>query len=169
MRYCGREFSAADISSIRQLIEKHPTATRARLSRLVCEHLDWRRDDGRLKDMSCRVAMLRMQDDALLQLPPRHATATTTASRISAAPCWPSPPPCSRPHHPTNSEISSFSSSPTATIPTCTTSSSSATTTWATSRFPAPSYGTSFELRGASSPCSVLGLPLGRPGPAISS
>jgi len=70
MRYCGREFPAADLASIRQLIADHPTATRARLSRLVCEQLDWRRDDGRLKDMSCRVAMLRMQDGGFLQLPP---------------------------------------------------------------------------------------------------
>ncbi len=70
MRYCGREFSAADLCSIRQLIAAHPTATRALLSRLVCEQLDWRRRNGRLKDMSCRVAMLRMHDDALLQLPP---------------------------------------------------------------------------------------------------
>ena len=70
MRYCGRGFSSAEIHCILQIIEAHPTATRARLSRLVCEQLDWRRDDGRLKDMNCRVAMLRMQDDRLLQLPP---------------------------------------------------------------------------------------------------
>ena len=70
MRYCGRGFSSAEIHCILQIIEAHPTATRARLSRLVCEQLDWRRDDGRLKDMSCRVAMLRMQDDRLLHLPP---------------------------------------------------------------------------------------------------
>ena len=70
MRYCGRDFASADIHGIRQIIEAHPTATRARLSRLVCEQLDWRRDDGRLKDMSCRVAMLRMQDDRVLHLPP---------------------------------------------------------------------------------------------------
>lgn len=70
MRYCGRDLSVADLASIRKLIADHPTATRARLSRLVCEQLGWRREDGRLKDMSCRVAMLRMQDDGLLQLPP---------------------------------------------------------------------------------------------------
>lgn len=70
MRYCGREFSAADLCSIREMIADRPTATRALLSRLVCEELDWRRGDGRLKEMSCRVAMLRMQDDRLLQLPP---------------------------------------------------------------------------------------------------
>lgn len=70
VRYCGREFSAAELSSIRHLIAAHPTATRAHLSRRVCERLDWRRHDGRLKDMSCRVAMLRMQGDGLLRLPP---------------------------------------------------------------------------------------------------
>ncbi|MFQ5463771.1 MAG: DUF4338 domain-containing protein [Phycisphaerae bacterium] len=70
MRYCGRDFSAAELASIRRLIAAHPAATRARLSRLVCERLDWRRPDGRLKDMSCRVAMLRMHGDGWLRLPP---------------------------------------------------------------------------------------------------
>lgn len=69
-RYCGRVFSAAEIEQIRQLIAAHPTATRAHLSRLVCEHLGWEREDGGAKDMSCRVAMLRMHRDALLRLPP---------------------------------------------------------------------------------------------------
>jgi uncharacterized protein DUF4338 len=52
------------------MIADNPEATRAGLSRLVCERLGWRRGNGRLKDMNCRVAMLRMQDDGLLQLPP---------------------------------------------------------------------------------------------------
>jgi hypothetical protein len=70
MRYCGRGFTSSELEQIRQLIADHPSATRARLSRLVCEQIGWRRDDGRLKDMSCRVAMLRMRDHGLLQLPP---------------------------------------------------------------------------------------------------
>ena len=70
MRYCGRPFTTTEVQGIRQLIVDHPAATRARLSRLVCEQLGWQRDNGRLKDMSCRVALLRMQDDGLLQLPP---------------------------------------------------------------------------------------------------
>ena len=32
MRYCGRDFSAADIESIRALIAEHSRANRARLS-----------------------------------------------------------------------------------------------------------------------------------------
>ncbi len=70
IRYCGREFAPSELERIRGLIADNPRSNRAALSRLVCEQLGWRRLDGRLKDMSCRVAMLRMQDDGLLQLPP---------------------------------------------------------------------------------------------------
>jgi hypothetical protein len=69
-RYCGRPFSTAELDQIRRLIAAHPAASRAQLSRMVCGELDWKREDGRLKEMSCRVAMLRMQTDGLLQLPP---------------------------------------------------------------------------------------------------
>jgi len=68
--YCGRVFGEKDLEAIRELIANNPKALRAQLSRLVCEQLSWRKVDGRLKDMSCRVAMLRMQDDELITLPP---------------------------------------------------------------------------------------------------
>lgn len=68
-RYSGRDFSPQDLQAITGLIESQPGLTRAALSRLVCERLDWRRPDGRLREMSCRVAMLRMQADGLIALP----------------------------------------------------------------------------------------------------
>ena len=70
MRYCGRTFSVQEPELIRSLMAEHPGHHRLALSRLVCEHLDWRRPNGGLKDMSCRVAMLRMHRDGLIQLPP---------------------------------------------------------------------------------------------------
>lgn len=70
MRHCGREFQAAEIELIRQLLAVQPPLDRARLSREVCQRLGWRRSDGRLKDMSPRVAMLKMQADGLFALPP---------------------------------------------------------------------------------------------------
>ena len=70
LRYCGRLFTDAELDRIRRLIAECPAANRAQLSRIVCEQLAWRRGDGRLKEMSCRVAMLRMQDDGLIELPP---------------------------------------------------------------------------------------------------
>ena len=46
-----------------------PELNRSQLSRRVCEMLDWRKADGLLKDMSCRVAMLRMNADGVIALP----------------------------------------------------------------------------------------------------
>ena len=69
-RYCGRRFSAQEIDWIRQLIGSTPPLNRAGLSRKVCDELGWLRRDGRPKEMSCRVAMLRMERDGLIRLPP---------------------------------------------------------------------------------------------------
>ena len=68
--YCGRLFSSHEIEHIRELIACDKHYNRAQLSRIVCQNLQWLRPDGRLKDMSCRVAMLRMQKDGLIRLPP---------------------------------------------------------------------------------------------------
>jgi hypothetical protein len=68
-RYCGRDFTAAEVQKIREIIAAEPKSNRAQLSRKVCDALDWLRPDGRRKDMSCRVAMLRMEREGLLTLP----------------------------------------------------------------------------------------------------
>ena len=69
VRYCGREFSAQEMELIRSIIAEDPSRHRLAISRVVCERLDWRRLNGELKDMSCRVAMLRMHRDGLIRLP----------------------------------------------------------------------------------------------------
>jgi len=39
----------------------------------LCKTFHWRKSDGSLKDMSCRVALLRMHREGLIGLPaPRH-------------------------------------------------------------------------------------------------
>lgn len=67
--YSGRAFTAQDLAAIGALMQHEPTLNRAQLSRRVCELLDWRKPDGAVKDMSCRVAMLRMHEDGLITLP----------------------------------------------------------------------------------------------------
>jgi hypothetical protein len=57
------------MARIRQIIADDPTRNRQSISKLVCEHLGWYKLDGHLKDMSCRVALLRMHRDGLLVLP----------------------------------------------------------------------------------------------------
>jgi len=68
-RYCGRDFTNKELDQIRFLIKENPQFHRAKLSRKVCQMLQWLKPDGKLKDMSCRVAMLRMQEDGFIELP----------------------------------------------------------------------------------------------------
>ncbi len=68
--YCGREFSADDIQVINGLMEQEPSLKRSPLSRKLCELFEWTKPNGELKDMTCRVALLRMQADGLIMLPP---------------------------------------------------------------------------------------------------
>ena len=82
-RYCGRDFHADDMAAIRQLIAEDPARSRAELSRLTCRALHWRKPDGGLKDMSARVAMLRMHADGLIVLPPPRRTRPDASVRIS--------------------------------------------------------------------------------------
>ena len=72
--YCGRDFSATEIARIVQLTADNPEYHRADLSREVCRILQWYKADGGLKEMSCRVAMLRMHADGLIELPAPRRT-----------------------------------------------------------------------------------------------
>ena len=97
-RYCGRNFSGEQIGQLRDLIADNPGRTRAQLSRSACRLLEWRKADGGLKQMSCRVAMLRMHREGLLQLPPPR-NRKGGSGRIEHT-FWSAPqPPLSRPVH----------------------------------------------------------------------
>ena len=89
MRYCGRDFGDDEIARIRGLAAE-PGTTRRAISLRVCAELGWRKPDGGLKEMSCRVALLRMQADGLVRLPaPRHRNsnvARATPRTASAEP-----------------------------------------------------------------------------------
>jgi len=70
VRICGQEFSQKIFDRIRGAVESEPAISRRALSLRVCEWLDWKSPNGRPKEMSCRVALLRMQADGLIALPP---------------------------------------------------------------------------------------------------
>ena len=83
-RYCGRVFSADELACINELIAQDPRRSRAELSRLTCQALHWYKPDGGLKDMSARVAMLRMHDDGLITLPAPHCKRPDSSVHLSA-------------------------------------------------------------------------------------
>lgn len=72
--YCGREFSSHDIQAIKLLMQEYPSLKRTPMSRKLCEMFEWRKPNGELKDMTCRVALSRMQTDGLITLPPSQQT-----------------------------------------------------------------------------------------------
>ncbi len=73
IRYCARDFTPDGLEIMRRIIAEDPDRTRAQISRIDCKAFGWYKPDGGLKEMSCRVAMLRMHKDGLLTLPPpRH-------------------------------------------------------------------------------------------------
>ena len=71
MRYCGRDFSAAELDLIRSIIaraQEHPT--REAIARAVCQSLAWVKPNGGPKLMTARVALLRMHRKGIIDLPP---------------------------------------------------------------------------------------------------
>jgi hypothetical protein len=84
--YCGRDFSPTDIQAIRDLIAQEPALRRSPLSRRLCELLGWYKPNGELKDMTCRVALLRMHEQGLITLPASRNTAARRRPDFPATP-----------------------------------------------------------------------------------
>lgn len=45
----GRRFTEGEIKLIRDIAEKHRHETRTKISKMICELLNWRQPNGRLK------------------------------------------------------------------------------------------------------------------------
>ena len=69
-KYRARIVTDEDLTFIRNLIEQHPTASRRRLSALLCEAFNWVQPNGTLCDMVCRSLMLGMHRAGMIELPP---------------------------------------------------------------------------------------------------
>lgn len=69
LRYRGRTVTRFDVAFIRKLIAAHPTASRRRLSKLLCEAWNWRQINGELRDMVCRSLMLELHRGGHVELP----------------------------------------------------------------------------------------------------
>ena len=69
MQIAGREFSEDILVRIRSRVLSEPALTRTGLSREVCEWLKWQDSNGRPKDMSCRMALLKLARRGHIDLP----------------------------------------------------------------------------------------------------
>src|SRR5450631_319025 len=66
---CGQTFLPETLGRIQRLVDDTPGISRRSLSKSVCEWLDWRHPDGRLKDMSCRKALSQLHRTGHIHLP----------------------------------------------------------------------------------------------------
>ncbi len=69
MLVCGQHFTDEVIRKINKSIESEPTISRRALSLRVCQWLNWRSPNGKLKEMSCRVALLKLHRQGVVELP----------------------------------------------------------------------------------------------------
>ncbi len=70
MEVCGQTFSTGTIRRIQESIDQESGLSRSRLSRQVCQWLDWRTKKGKVKQVSCRVALLKLERKGVIRLPP---------------------------------------------------------------------------------------------------
>jgi len=83
-RYRGRDWSAADIESVRRLIAAHPGLSRRRLSAKLCEAWNWVQANGQPRDMVARSLMLELHRAGLVQLPAKRMSPPNNAARHRA-------------------------------------------------------------------------------------
>jgi len=69
----GTTFSAEQLRLIRHLIANHPHLSRHELAATVCELLDWRRPNGRLKTREGRDLLQCLAERDTLRLPAKRA------------------------------------------------------------------------------------------------
>jgi hypothetical protein len=79
-------FTSGVITQIQSAIDSDPTMSRQKLSRLVCQWLDWRSPNGSYKEVSCRIALLKLHRQGQIKLPEskQHPNLRTSDSEIKS-------------------------------------------------------------------------------------
>jgi hypothetical protein len=65
----GQEIDEKIIARIQEIIDSNPGLSRGQLSRRICEELKWRSRNGRLREVSCRIALLKLYRRGAIRLP----------------------------------------------------------------------------------------------------
>ncbi|MDP3065351.1 MAG: DUF4338 domain-containing protein [Methanobacteriaceae archaeon] len=65
----GKQFNLGTITTIQTIVEEHFSKGRTLISEAVCEELNWRQPNGRLKDRACRDVLLCLEEQGYLKLP----------------------------------------------------------------------------------------------------
>ena len=69
IRFAGRCFSADQVALMSQAAADYAGLGITEIARTLCEWLDWKRPNGRLKNHECRLLLERLAEQGLLTLP----------------------------------------------------------------------------------------------------
>jgi hypothetical protein len=86
IRFCGARVSAEDLELIRGTIQDCGGLSRTELAHTICELLDWRRPNGRLKAHECRLFLEELAEEGILRLPGTRGKSQGAGSRSAAPP-----------------------------------------------------------------------------------
>jgi uncharacterized protein DUF4338 len=82
IRFAGRCFSSADVALMCQAARDYAGFGITEIARTVCEWLDWKRPNGRLKNHECRLLLERLRDHGVLALPSLHQSGRRGARTV---------------------------------------------------------------------------------------
>ncbi len=82
--FCGREFTAQEVSLIQEVVETCGGISRLELAHTVCELLEWKRPSGRLKARECRDLLERLENQGILTLPGKKPCGSSKPRKLIA-------------------------------------------------------------------------------------
>ena len=80
--FFGRTFTPSDFQLMRSIAQDFPALSITELANTLCELLDWRRPNGKLKYIECRSMLEQLQAGGMLSLPALRKTAPSHPRRI---------------------------------------------------------------------------------------
>jgi hypothetical protein len=80
----GRALDEAQLQAIQALVDGNPSWSRRRVADALVQDWDWRNAAGRLKDMSCRRLLARLETKGLVRLPARRQVSSRRKTKAIA-------------------------------------------------------------------------------------
>lgn len=86
LTFCGRTFDRSELKLMRQIAAEFSALGVTEIARTVCELLEWKRPNGRLKNHECRQLLERLEAQGMLQLPALRKLGGRGSRRVDVSP-----------------------------------------------------------------------------------
>ena len=68
--FCGTQVTSKQLALVTQIVTSYPKLSRTELANTICEILDWKRPNGKLKTIECRQFLETLHERSIISLPP---------------------------------------------------------------------------------------------------